>query len=187
MADGPGGVGRALAEALGEGEGDEADVQPVLFDDLDPGETGALDAPSPLSALFKPRSGGGRRPGSRNRRTEATVAWLLSQHRHPLLVMMEAYSMTPQALADRLGLGEEADLLEVFKLQMRMAEAVAPYVAQRLPQAVQIDARAGVTIAFEGVSLPARAGSAGAGGGDLVEGLALRLPFKSDDGSRTDG
>lgn len=192
MADGPGGVRAALAEAIGEDEGEPNDVQAndvqaLLFDELDAGEVGALDAPSPLSALFTPRKGGGRRPGSRNRRTEATVAWLLSQHRHPLLVMMEAYSMTPQALADKLGLAaDKVDLLEVYKLQLRMAEAVAPYVAQRLPQAVQIDARAGVTLSFEGVSLPARAGSAGDLAGDLVEGLALQLPFKSDGDGRTD-
>jgi hypothetical protein len=136
------------------------------------------------------------------------TAWLLSQHRHPLSVMMEAYTMTPAELAERIGMrksvkmvkrGEEevevetdhyanADLLDLLKLQLRMAEAVAPYVAQRLPQAHQVDVKAGVAIQFTGVSLPARGGPAGiSGGDDVIEGEAMnvRLPFKSDDPSRT--
>jgi hypothetical protein len=182
MAEGPGGVRAALAEVLDQAEPDPDEVQGVLFDALGEDETGALDAPSPLSALLAPAKGkGGRRPGSRNKRTEAVVAWLLSQHRHPLSVMMEAYSMTPAELAARIGLVDAAgavtgDLLEIFKLQLRMAEAVAPYVAQRQPLAVQMDMKAGLTIGFEGVSLPAR-GRPG-DQAQVVEGL--RLPFKSD-------
>lgn len=182
-----GGVRTALETVL---EGQDEDVaaealaQTGLFDDLDEAETGRLDAPSPLSAaLTPPPRRQGRTKGSKNRRTEAVVAWLLTQHRHPLSVMMEAYSMSPAELAGCLGLqGDAVDLLDIFKLQMRMAEAVAPYIAQRLPQAVQIDARAGISIAFEGVSLPARAQA-----GPAIEGeLAVRLPQLSDAESRTD-
>lgn len=180
-----GGVRAALdqvAEELPDG-GDL--VQAALFDD----ETGALDAPSPLSLAIEPRKRGPGRPqGSRNRRTEAVAAWLLSQHRHPVLVMMEAYSMTPGELARRIGIAEpDADqLLDLLKLQLRMAEAVAPYVAQKLPQAVQVQAEGAVQVTFAGVSLPARGGSPG--GGAVIEGeaMAVRLPFKSDAASRTD-
>lgn len=177
-----GGVGKALEEVLdGEGEPEALDVA-GLFDDLDETETGALDAASPLSELLNAPKARGRPRGSKNRRTEAIVGWLLAQHRHPLSVMMEAYSMSPAELAARIGL-KEPDLLEVFKLQMRMAEAVAPYVAQRLPQAVQIDAKGSLSIAFEGVSLPARGAPAA---GNVVDGdaMGLKLPFKSDDESR---
>jgi hypothetical protein len=180
-----GGVRAALEEVL-EGELDPGEAAQADLWDLDETETGQLDAPSPLArALTAPRKG--RPRGARNRRTEAVTSWLLSQHRHPLSVMMEAYSMSPAELAAKIGLGKEADLLEVYKLQLRMAEAVAPYVAQRQPQAVQVDARGALTVAFQGVSLPARAGLAGrlGSGGEVVEGLAL--PFKSDAGSRTDG
>ncbi len=216
-----GGVGAGLDAAMkAAAEDEQAEglaevVQAGLFEDLDETETGSLSAPSPLSgALAKPRGGPGRPKGSKNRRTEAVSAWLLQQHRHPLSVMMEAYSMTPAQLAERIGLAksprkvkslhmvdgapveieseEEGDrysndvLLDILKLQVRMAEAVAPYVAQKLPQAHQIESKAGVVVQFAGVSFPAR--GQGAGNSEAIEGevMGVRLPFKSDGPSRTD-
>ena len=186
-----GGVGTALGQALAEaGEQQAADLlaQAGLFDDLDAAEIGALDAASPLSArvahpLADAVRAKGRPAGSRNRRTEATVRWLLSQHRHPLAVMAEIYSMTPVALAAQLGVEATDDtILELFKLQLRMAEAVAPYVAQRLPQAVTLEAHHDFTMRVEGVSFPARA----ALGHEIqaVDGVVLGV--KSDPESRTD-
>jgi len=208
-----GGVGAALEEAV-KGEAGMAEiVQAGLFEELEPCETGALDAPSPLSAALP---SAGRRPGrpkgSKNRRTEAVTAWLLTQHRHPLSVIMEAYTMTPVQLAERLGLRrqmvtrtttttaviagvetvttvdveEEGEhfandvLLDLFKLQMRMAESAAPYIAQKLPQAVQIEGGASLTVNFggvdldrsAGVSVPARGGAAEISVGD---GMSVRL------------
>lgn len=197
-----GGVSAALGEAL-EDQEEAADlVQAVLFEDLEPHETGALDAPSPLTRALTSKAG--RPRGSRNRRTEAVTSWLLSQHRHPLQVMMEAYSMSPAELAGRLGLSkarvqvqrdgekviieyDEYDnevLLDLFKLQVRMAEAVAPYVAQKQPMAVQVDGKAHLTIGFEGVSLPARGPALGNSGVVEGEAMHLRLPTKSDEQSR---
>lgn len=196
-----GGVATALDEAVAALPDGAAIVQASLFDAE---EVGDLDAPSPLSAALTPRKGPGRTKGARNRRTEAVAGWLLAQGRHPVLVMMEAYAMTPGELAAKIGMRgtkvtvegqpdawvyDDALLLEVYKLQLRMAEAAAPYVAQRLPQAHQVDVAAGLVVNFAGVSLPARAGSAGNSG--AVEGEArammnVSLPFKSDAQSRTD-
>jgi hypothetical protein len=165
-----GGVAAALEEAM-KGEAGMADVvQAGLFDDLEPHETGALDAPSPLSAALPSVARRGRPPRSKNRRTEAVTAWLLSQHRHPLSVMMEAYSMSTVELAERLGLSRDEDgqftndvLLDLFKLQVRMAEAVAPYVAQRLSAGSDAGGAASFNLTFAqlnvgggGVSGPAR-------------------------------
>lgn len=169
-----GGVKAALEEVLdGRAEIGEA-VQAGLFEELQPDETGRLDAPSPLSKALtgapRPR---GRPPGSRNRRTEAVVSWLLSQHRHPLAVMMEAYSMSPAELCAAIGVTANGDnCLDVFKLQMRMAEAVAPYVAQRLPQAVELGASASLNISFGDVSFPAHAGRRQESG-DVIEGRPM--------------
>lgn len=182
-----------------EGEAGMAEVvQAGLFEELEPCETGALDAPSPLSAALP---SAGRRPGrpkgSKNRRTEAVTAWLLQQHRHPLSVIMEAYSMSTIQLAETLGLQKATKtvkqkqevaggivevevevtldyfsndvLLDLFKLQMRMAEAAAPYVAQKLPQAVQVEGGAALTVNFGGVTL------AGSGVSDPARGAAPEI------------
>lgn len=215
-----GGVRAALEQVVDGQGGMEEVVQAGLFDDdLTPEETGALDAPSPLSAaLPSTRRKAGRPKGAKNRRTEAVTSWLLAQHRHPLSVMMEFYSMSPVQLAESLGLSRalvevkreftgsdgkkvtetthvESDrfsndvLLDLVKLQARMAEAVAPYVAQKLPQAVQLQASASLMLSFGGVELgggvsdPARGE---AGEISMGDGMGVRLG-KSDDQSRTDG
>lgn len=201
-----GGVTTALDQVVADLPDGEDLVQAALFG---PEEIGALDAPSPLSAAIEPRKRGpGRPPGSRNRRTEAVAGWLLSQGRHPVAVMMEAYSMTPAELAAKIGLrktvkvtkakdGSETEietdhysndtLLELLKLQLRMAEAAAPYVAQKLPQAVSVEGTAALVVQFKDVSLPARGGRSE--GAAAIEGqvMSVRLPVKSDDTSRTDG
>lgn len=217
-----GGVRTALDQAI-EAEADMGEIiQAGLFEELEPCETGALDAPSPLSAAL-PSAGRkpGRPKGSKNRRTEAVTAWLLTQHRHPLSVMMEAYSRTPIELAETLGLqretvvrktrsvvmvdGKEVEtiieqevqgeffsndiIMDLIKLQLRMSETVAPYVAQKLPQAVQLEGGASLTLAFGGVQFgaggvsdPARTGSPEISTGP---GMAVRLGQvgrqKSDD------
>lgn len=211
-----GGVRAALDQAM-EGEAGMGEiVQAGLFEELEAEETGALDAPSPLSAAL-PSAGRkpGRPKGAKNRRTEAVTAWLLGQHRHPLSVMMEAYSMSPVELAERLGLSRalaevkteyvredgkkvtetrfvETDrfsndvLLDLAKLQFRMAEAVAPYVAAKMPQAVQLDGQAQLTVNFGGVALsggvssPARGEAGGGEDVQIGEGMSVRLG-----GSRT--
>lgn len=213
-----GGVGAALDQAM-EGEAGMGEiVQAGLFEELEPCETGNLSAPSPLSAAL-PSAGRkpGRPKGSKNRRTEAVTAWLLQQHRHPLSVMMEAYSMSPIQLAETLGLQKarkvvkekrevaggivevevEVDLdyfsndilMDLIKLQLRMAEAVAPYVAQKLPQAVQFEGGAALTLNFGGVHLGGSGVSSPARGeaGEISTGpgMAVRLGQvgrqKSDD------
>jgi hypothetical protein len=185
-----GGVATALEQVLDGQAGGQVLEQAGLFDDFDATEVGALDAPSPLTkALTPPKRGPGRRPGSKNRRTEAVVGWLLSQHRHPLSVMMEAYGMTPAELAKQIGIAAPSDdqLLDLLKLQLRMAEAVAPYVAQRLPQAVVAEGGSLLQVNIGGVNLgggvssPARAGSAENPAAIEGQVLAVRLPVKSDD------
>lgn len=188
-----GGVGAALEQAV-KGEADMADVvQAGLFEELEPHETGDLGAASPLSTALGSRRRG-RPKGAKNRRTEAVTAWLLSQHQHPLKVMMEAYSMSPEALAVQIGLrrapvsvtvktmvegklvettteseGESFSndvLLDILKLQVRMAEAVAPYVAQKMTSGSDAGDGAQLNVTFaqlnigggggSGVSVPAR-------------------------------
>lgn len=178
-----GGVGAALDQAVEGQAGMGEIVQAGLFEELETCETGKLDAASPLAAAL-PSAGRkpGRPKGSKNRRTEAVTAWLLTQHRHPLSVMMEAYSMSPSDFAKAIGISspDPDTLLDIVKLQLRMAEAVAPYVAQKLPQAVQVEGGAALTLNFGGVHLGPQTGVSSPARGEAPEisvggGMAVRL------------
>ncbi|GAW42432.1 hypothetical protein SH203_02848 [Brevundimonas sp. SH203] len=202
-----GGVGAAVGEALAAGADMAEVVQAGLFEDLDVQDTGALDAPSPLSAALPSVVRRGRPKGSKNRRTEAVTSWLLGQHRHPLSVIMEAYSMTTIQLAERLGLQKATKtvkekrevaggivevevevkldyysndvLLDLFKLQMRMAEVATPYVAPKITAGGEGESGPTLNVSFAamnfggtGVSVPARGVDAGQ---DLGGGMSVRL------------
>lgn len=200
----PGGSGEGLKQALAA-QPDAADADGQAELDLE--ITGALDAPSPLSARFE-RKGPGRRKGSRNRLTVETRDWLLSQHRHPLQVLAEGYSMSPSDLARRIGLKpgywktpaagddklvgdpvwvdrDDFDaevLLAIFKMQMGWAVDLAPYVAKKQPMAVDLTGGAGgdFQLLFAGVALPARAAGPAETGGPVIDQPTLRLPPKSE-------
>jgi hypothetical protein len=164
------GVKAGLDNALDETDdepGSEVAVQDDLFADPVNGA-----AASPLSALLEPQKRkAGRPPGALNERTKAVQAWLLSQNRHPLAVMAEAYSMSTIDLAKAIGMQPVQDrnkdgvpvgepywpqgmLYDLFKLQMDMAKAVTPYVAAPMPQEVKVAQTAPVNIAFLGVNGP---------------------------------
>lgn len=132
MADGEKqGLASAIA-LMGVGDAPAADdgaSQAELFD--------AEDAPTPLGAVSgRGRSGpqGGRPLGSRNRRTEEWTNFILAQYRSPLVVMAETYSMPVHELAAKLN----CDPLDAFKAQQAAAAALAPYLHQRQPMAVEV-------------------------------------------------
>lgn len=218
-----GGVAAALDEAM-EGRADMADVvQAGLFDDLDETDTGSLTAPSPLGgALRSAKKARGRPKGSKNKTTEAVRAWLLLDHRHPVKVMMEAYSMTPIQLAETMGLQRETvthrtskitvvdgkqveeiteyevvgdhysndDLIDLLKLQLRMAEVTAPYVMSKVRDGDDGGTGPTLNVSFSHLALGSGSGvSSPARGVDLAEdfggGMSVRLGqvgrTKSDD------
>ncbi len=102
---------------------------------------GPLDTPADLLGQMgrdlwgKPRRGGGRPAGAKNRSTEAWRAYFLASHRDPLLAAADIYSMPVEELAMRL----RCDPLDAMKLQLRAAEVVAPYVHQKLPLAIKAE------------------------------------------------
>ncbi|WP_148219319.1 hypothetical protein [Azospirillum sp. B510] len=136
-----------MATVLDEALGAPAPAETVgqQFDLLSDADEGADEEPgaSPMDTALdrmaegfsKPRRGRGRPAGSRNRRTEDWARLVLSTHRSPLLVLADFYSMPVEELARRL----QCDLLDAAKLQITAARDLAPYVHQRLPQAVNLD------------------------------------------------
>lgn len=137
------GLATVLGEVLGasaptESAGQQLDLLSGAVEGAD-GEPGASPFDEALGRMAEgfgqPRRGRGRPAGSRNRRTEDWARLVLTTHRSPLLVLADFYSMPVEELARRL----QCDLLDAAKLQITAARDLAPYVHQRLPQAVNLD------------------------------------------------
>lgn len=120
------------------------------------------------------RSGPGRPPGSRNRRTEEWVEYLLRRYSSPLIGLFETFSRPVEQLAAELGCTK----LEAFKEQRAALEAALPYVHQKLPLAVSIDAKTHATLVLDlgGV----RPGEAGEEGVMVIEGTIVENQGDSD-------
>lgn len=99
-------------------------VEAVEVDDLEAGE----------------KRGRGRPKGSKNKRTEDWTEYLLNNYRSPLIMFAETYSRPTAALALEL----HCTLEEAFKIQMDAAKQLAPYVHQKLPQAIEIESDKGL-------------------------------------------
>ena len=124
------GVGAAVAEAAkGEvvgaptGENPAGAAPGLPFEDL----AGPPDAESPLGNLAAARRGKGRPAGAQNRMTRDIRKLILSQHRHPLLVLAEIMSLDTRALASHL----ECKPVEALDRQIRAAQELAPYLAAK--------------------------------------------------------
>jgi hypothetical protein len=107
------------------------------------------------------RSGPGRPPGSRNRRTEEWVDFISSRYRSPLLFLAETFTRPVAQLASELG----TDRLEAFKIQVAAAKELAPYLHQKQPLAVAVKADGEVQLV---IAAPAAAPIAAPGDGAVV-------------------
>jgi hypothetical protein len=101
-------------------EADEEELQYGLF--------GTPQTEAGRQKLVGYRRGPGRPPGSRNRRTEQTVAFLLSRHRDPRQILMEIAEANPADLAALLGCSLHDALIE----KRLAAIGVLPYVAAKI-------------------------------------------------------
>lgn len=192
------GLGDVLAAAVPNAAAEACRQLDLLSAEDEPGASPFDQALDEMAAGFsQPRRGRGRPVGSRNRRTEDWQRLVLSTHRSPLLVLADVYSMPVEELAKRL----KCDLLDAAKLQITAARELAPYVHQRLPQAVDLNvggALPTLTIVMPGAAAPGSPASAEAGevvdllADDIVEyqGLSAAAAEHSDsaysDGSAQD-
>jgi hypothetical protein len=91
------------------------------------------DGPVPAAAPRKV----GRPKGSRNRRSEELIRWVLAKHQHPLLTLAETYSRPVDELARELACKRS----EAKALQVRCAVEALPYFESKKPVSLQVDAR----------------------------------------------
>lgn len=105
--------------------------------------------------------GPGRPRGSLNRSTKDLVKLITSVGRHPLLAMAEIVAMPIDMIASTLG----CTRLEAAEYHRKVMSDLAPYVAQKLPTAVQIEgANAGMLVINLGGAL-----------GEQLKGLDMQL------------
>lgn len=124
--------GEQQAVAIALGQVDE------LIDDEDE-QLGLFGEPATEEGRLRTRikRGPGRPPGARNRRTERTVAFLLARHRDPREVLLELAEANVADLAVLLG----CTLYQAAQEKRLAAIGVLPYVAQRMPLAVDVTNR----------------------------------------------
>lgn len=127
---GPEGLGAALAvTGPGEPPTDTAEQLPLL-----PLPAVADPARGPLAS---PDTAGkaGRPPGARNKRTEEWVEFLSANYRSPLIMLAETVNRPVEVLAKHLGCSKA----KAFEIQLAAAKELAPYMHQKLPQAVDLN------------------------------------------------
>lgn len=113
-------------------------------------------------AIVAGRRGPGRPVGARNKRTERTVAFLLSRHRDPREVLIEIAEANVFDLAALLG----CKPYEAMQEKRLAAIGVLPYVAARITPEVMNDNR-------QAIYLTINAGSAALSGDGEGVGVAL--------------
>lgn len=96
------------------------------------------------SAPFEARQPG-RPAGSVSKITAEFRRFFLSHYQHPAMVLAEIYSRPVEELAKTLGCTK----LEAFREQRAAADACLPYMASKMPIAVQADGmpQVGITLA----------------------------------------
>lgn len=111
-----------------------------------------------MKVAYLPR-GRGRPPGARNKRTERTIAWLLSRHKDPREVLLEIAQANVADLAALAG----CDLFQALQEKRLAATAVLPYVAQRQPLALDVTNKSVVYLTIQ------------EGAGELAQGDGIGL------------
>lgn len=139
-------VSVALAEGAEElGEGEQLDL--LREPETEIGQDKVLHVRRP-----------GRPKGSRNKRTERTVAWLMARHRDPREVLLSITDMHPADLAALLA----CTLHEALQEIRLAAAAVLPYVAQKQPLAIDVTGRQVVHLHIDTGSIePGQGGGVG--------------------------
>jgi hypothetical protein len=130
-----------------------------------PPSTAAGEAKLPVLARQERKPG--RPKGSRNKRTERTVSMLLARHRDPRVVLLEIAEANTADLAGLLG----CSMLEAMQERRIAAAAVLPFVAQRMPIAIDVTKRSAIHMHLS----MGRPGSQAPGGVGLSMQLAKRV------------
>lgn len=176
------GLGGALAPAI---EGDRPPGDDLVQLDLLGSEP--LLGPIMRDGSQVARSGPGRPPGSRNKRTQDWADFILARYRSPLIGLAELVSTPVADLARALG----CEKIEAAEFWRKCAAELAGYLHQRQPVAIDMQGAAAGMLTVINVGAggdPAAAGLAQFGlamtlaKGESNQELGGRADTQSDDG-----
>ena len=110
----------------------------------------------------------GRRPGSKNRRSEDFAKFILSHGTHPAVTMMRIQSTPPEVLVER---SKQIDPVkrrmsygDAQALITRCAEGLLPFIESKKPVAVELDAKGDFNLIIPGVNISQADAEAAAAG-----------------------
>lgn len=184
---------QAKAEALGEQQGLplglELDDLPDLRDSEDhlalpdasevvaiQMELGGTATVAQAVAEYRRRAGaGGRKKGSKNRRTDDFSRWLLAHGPHPGLFMMRILGRPVDMLAAEL----RCDPKEAVDRQIRCAAELLPYFEGKKPVEVNVNGKGGMALYIGGMEGPATIDGGTLQGEQLA--ISTEPPGASDD------
>lgn len=156
---------QAKAQAAGEQQGLPLDLGDDALPDLreseehmglpDAGDVLAIQAElgpgatiSQAVTEYRRRAGaGGRKKGSKNRRTDDFSRWLLSHGPHPGLFLTRMMARPTELLAAELG----CDVKDAANLQVRCADILLPFHEGKKPVEVNVSGKGGMALVISGM------------------------------------
>lgn len=123
------------------------------------------------------RAKGGRKPGSRNKRTDDFARYILSFGQDPAITLMQIQNTQPEVLMEQSKvidpLKRRMSLLDAQSLRVRCAEALMPFVHSKKPIAIDGTIR--------GVIVHETIGDMRQGGGELLAGEIVGVVLPGDE------
>ena len=137
--------------------------------------------------LAEARRGGGRKPGSRNRRTDDFSRWILSLGQHPAVTLMKIQSTPPEVLVERSAAMDPAKRRMSYgdaqNLIARCADILLPYIEGKKPIAIDLNTKGDFNLLIPGVNIAPEDAHAMATGQFVLEAeFTEYLPEKGEGG-----
>lgn len=122
---------------------------------------------------------GGRKPGSRNRRTEDFSRYIRQFGRDPAVTLMEIQATPPEELVARSELLDPAkrrmSYADAQSLRVRCAEALMPYIHAKKPVAVDLSVEGDFNLLIPGVNIDPADARRAAEGTFVLDGAFLEV------------
>lgn len=99
----------------------------------------------------------GRKPGSRNRRTDDFARWILSHGQHPAVTLMQIQSTPPEVLVERSAAMDSPKRRLTYgdaqNLRARCADILMPYLEGKKPIAVEHSVNGDFNLLIPGLNI----------------------------------